>query len=232
MGDVTTAEQRVRTGRLVAIIRAPRLTRDSAVAMTEVLVDAGILALEFTLTSEGALDAVAAAVGVARGRAAVGAGTVLHEDQVRAVVDAGGDFVVSPHVSPAVIERAHSSGLLALPGAYTPTEVQLAVDSGARMIKLFPAQPAGVAYLRALRGPFPEVAFVPTGGVEVSQIPAFISAGAVAVALGSSLVASPDDVDGLRTRARAAVETLARAPGAGAHGPAQRNTTLDNPRGV
>lgn len=205
------AEQHVRDGRLVAIVRVPELTRASARAMTEVLVDAGVRALEFTLTSAGALDAVEAAVGVAGDRAAVGAGTVLYEEQVAAVADAGAQFVVSPHVSPAVIATAHGRGLLALPGAFTATEVQLAVDSGARMVKLFPAQPAGISYLKALRGPLDQVAFVPTGGVGIDDIEPFLSAGAVAVALGSSLVQSTDDLDGLRTRARAAV-TAARGP--------------------
>lgn len=203
------AEQHVREGRVVAIVRVPELTRSSAVAMTEVLVEEGVQALEFTLTSEGALDAVEAAVGVAGDRAAVGAGTVLYEEQVTAVADAGAQFVVSPHVSPAVIAASHARGLLALPGAFTATEVQLAVDSGARMVKLFPAQPAGIPYLKALRGPLDQVAFVPTGGIGIDEIARFLSAGAVAVALGSSLVQSTGDLDGLRTRARAAV-TAAR----------------------
>jgi 2-dehydro-3-deoxyphosphogluconate aldolase/(4S)-4-hydroxy-2-oxoglutarate aldolase len=79
------------------------------------------------------------------------------------------------------------------------------------MVKLFPAQPAGIPYLKALRGPLDQVAFVPTGGVGIEDIAPFLSAGAVAVALGSSLVRSTDDLDGLRTRARAAV-TAARGP--------------------
>ncbi len=79
------------------------------------------------------------------------------------------------------------------------------------MVKLFPAQPAGIPYLKALRGPLDQVAFVPTGGVGIDDIGPFLSAGAAAVALGSSLVQSTDDLEGLRTRARAAV-TAARGP--------------------
>ena len=179
--------------------------------MTEVLVDAGVRALEFTLTCVGALDAVSAAVEVAGDRAAVGAGTVLYEDQVSAVADAGAQFIVSPHVSPAVIAAAHDRGMPALPGAFTPTEVQLAVDSGARLVKLFPAQPAGLPYFTALRGPLDRVSFVPTGGIGIGDIGPFLAAGATAVALGSSLVRSTDDLDGLRDRARAAV-AAARGP--------------------
>jgi Entner-Doudoroff aldolase len=206
-----TAEQHVREGRLVAIVRVPELTRATAVAMTEVLVEAGVRALEFTLTCAGALEAVTAAAEAAGGRAAVGAGTVLHPGEVHAVADAGAEFVVSPNVSPAVIAAAHARGLMALPGAFTPTEIQLAVDSGARMVKLFPAQPAGVPYLKAVRGPLDRVSFVPTGGIAIDDIVPFLSAGAAAVALGSSLVRSVDDLDGLAARARAAV-AAARAP--------------------
>lgn len=202
----TTAEELVRAGRLVAIIRVPRLTPTDAVALTEILVESGVLALEFTLTSEGALAAVEAAAEAAGDRAAVGVGTVLAEDEVRAAADAGARFVVSPNVSPAVIGRAERLGLLALPGAYTPTEVVLAVDSGARLVKLFPAQPAGVPYLQALQGPLPDVGFVPTGGIRPTDVSAYLQAGAVAVALGSSLVRSTTDLDGLRTRARHVVE--------------------------
>jgi Entner-Doudoroff aldolase len=152
-------------------------------------------------------------VAVAGDRAAVGAGTVLYEEQVTAVAEAGAQFVVSPHVSPAVIAASHARGLLPLPGAFTATEVQLAVDSGARLVKLFPAMPAGIPYLKALQGPLDRVAFVPTGGVGIDDIGPFLSAGAVAVALGSSLVRSTDDLEGLRTRARAAVAAAHRPAG-------------------
>lgn len=211
-----SVETHVRAGRLVAIIRVPSLTRESAAALTSVLVDEGIRALEFTLTSAGALEAITAAREVAGDRAAVGAGTVLHEHQVQSVSDAGGQFIVSPNVSPAVIGRANELGLMPLPGAFTPTEIQLAVESGAPLVKLFPAQPAGLSYFRSLQGPLDKVAFVPTGGIGIDDIEPFLSAGAVAVALGSSLVTSADDLDGLRIRAQAAVratQSLGRSPG-------------------
>lgn len=200
------AEAHVRAGRLIAIIRVPSLTRESAVALTSVLVEEGVRALEFTLTSGGALEAIAAAREVAGDRAAVGAGTVLYEHQVQYVADAGGQFIVSPNVSPAVIRRANDLGLVPLPGAFTPTEIQLAVESGAPLVKLFPAQPAGLSYFRSLQGPLDTVSFVPTGGIGIDDIVPFLSAGAVAVALGSSLVNSTDDLDGLRIRAQAAVK--------------------------
>jgi 2-dehydro-3-deoxyphosphogluconate aldolase / (4S)-4-hydroxy-2-oxoglutarate aldolase len=200
-----TAEQHVRQGRLVAIVRVPQLTAASAAALTQTLVECGVTALEFTLNSGGALEAISSARAVAGERAAIGAGTVLHEDEVSRAADAGAQFVVSPDVSPAVIERTVSLGLMSLPGAFTATEVRRAVDCGAHLVKLFPAQPAGPGYLSSLLGPLPDVAFVPTGGVSVDDVPAFLRAGAVAVALGSSLVHSVDDLEGLRDRAHRAV---------------------------
>lgn len=198
-------------GRIVAIIRVPSLTTDQAVELTEVLVGEGIRALEFTLTSTGALAAIGAAVSVAGGRASVGAGTVLTADDVDAVADVGGEFVVAPNVSEAVIRRSLKRGLEPLPGALTPTEVRLAVEFGAGLIKLFPAEPGGLEYFRAIRAPLDDVAFVPTGGIGIDEIGAYLDAGAVAVGLGSALVSGTDDLDGLRTRARAAVKVVETA---------------------
>jgi 2-dehydro-3-deoxyphosphogluconate aldolase/(4S)-4-hydroxy-2-oxoglutarate aldolase len=204
------AEAHIRAGRLVAIVRVPRLTAASAEALTGCLVDAGVRALEFTLDSEGALEAIRVARSVAGDRAAVGAGTVLAPEQVDDAAAHGAHFIVSPDVCPEVIERTVRLGLLSLPGAFTATEVRRAVDCGARMVKLFPAMPTGAAYLRALRGPLPQVAFVPTGGVSTDDMAELFAAGAVAVAVGSSLVSSAEDLVGLRDRAVRAVAAAAR----------------------
>jgi 2-dehydro-3-deoxyphosphogluconate aldolase/(4S)-4-hydroxy-2-oxoglutarate aldolase len=204
------AEARIRAGRLVAIVRVPRLTPDTTRALTDVLVDAGVQAFEFTLDSDGALEAVGVAREVAGERAAVGAGTVLHPHQVDDAAAAGAQFIVSPDVCPGVITRTVALGLLALPGAFTATEVRRAVDLGAGLVKLFPAQPGGATYLRALRGPLPDVGFVPTGGIQPDDVAELLEAGATAVALGSSLVRSADDRSGLAERAGRAVAAALR----------------------
>ena len=212
MSAAGNAEQQIRQGRLVAIVRQPLLTARGAARLTEALVGAGVRALEFTLTSRGALDAVRAARQVAGDAAAVGTGTVLTVGDVERAADAGATFAVSPDVSEAVVRRTVELGLTSLPGAFTATEVRRAVDSGAHLVKLFPAQPAGPGYLGALLGPLPDVGFVPTGGVGVDDVPGFLSAGAVAVALGSQLVRADDDLEddacleALRHRASRAVE--------------------------
>jgi Entner-Doudoroff aldolase len=201
------AERAIRAGRIVAIVRLPRLSVLAATTLTETLVDSGVTAMEFTLTTENALEAVTAARTAAGDRAVIGAGTVLTVRQVEEAADAGAQFIVSPDVNIDVIEATAGRGLLSLPGAFTATEVRRAVDAGAAMVKLFPAGPGGVEYLKALRGPLPDVAFVPTGGIGVESVPDFIGAGAVAVALGSGLVSSAQDLSGLAARARRAVES-------------------------
>lgn len=203
------AEEHIRAGRLVAIVRVARLTAASAAALTEVLVDAGVRALEFTLDSGGAVEAIRSAREVAGEVAAVGAGTVLDVQDVDRSAAAGAQFVVSPDVCPDVVRRTVALGLTPLPGAFTATEVTRAVRCGARLVKLFPAQPAGPGYLRSLLGPLSAVGFVPTGGVSLDDVPAFLEAGATAVALGSSLVGSVEDLTGLRERAAAAVAAAA-----------------------
>jgi Entner-Doudoroff aldolase len=205
------AEQAIRAGRVIAIVRLPRLSVEAATTLTETLVEAGVTAMEFTLTTENALAAVAAARTVAGDRAVIGAGTVLSVREVEEAAEAGAQFIVSPDVNVDVIEATTRRGMLPLPGALTATEVCRAVDAGATMVKLFPAGPGGVAYLKALRGPLPDVAFVPTGGIDVESVADFISAGAVAVALGSGLVSSADDLSGLAARARRAVESAGGA---------------------
>ncbi|WP_037412113.1 bifunctional 4-hydroxy-2-oxoglutarate aldolase/2-dehydro-3-deoxy-phosphogluconate aldolase [Candidatus Solirubrobacter pratensis] len=195
---------------VVAILRL----RDHglAVEVAEALARGGIGVLELTQDDPAALAAlrrVAALKGVV-----VGAGTVTDVATVAAVADAGARFVVAPNVDPGVIGAALDAGLAPLPGALTATEVAAALAAGAEMIKLFPAGPMGTAYLRALRGPFEHVAFVPTGGIAHDAAGDWIAAGASAVGLGSDLVgARPADADleGIEARARVAVASARAA---------------------
>jgi len=118
----------------------------------------------------------------------VGVGTVVDSEQVRAAAAAGARFVVSPGFVPEVIETALTLGLEPVPGVFTATEILAATAAGARVMKLFPASCGGPPYLRALRGPFPDVALIPTGGVRIDEVHAYLEAGASVVALGSELV--------------------------------------------
>jgi 2-dehydro-3-deoxyphosphogluconate aldolase/(4S)-4-hydroxy-2-oxoglutarate aldolase len=186
------------------------------VGTLDALAAGGIELLEITLDTPGALGAIEQAASSGR---TVGAGTVLSADQVRACADAGAQFVVSPGLSHGVVAAAHELGLEPMPGVFTATEILDATAAGARVMKLFPASPAGPAYLSALRAPFPEAALVPTGGVRLDQIQAYLEAGATAVALGSELVGrstprSERDLERITAQAARAV-TAARAAGRG-----------------
>ena len=118
----------------------------------------------------------------------VGAGTVMTREQARAAADAGARFALAPNVDEAVIDEALKHGLVAIPGALTPTEIAHAYNLGAAMVKLFPAGDLGMGYLKALRGPLPHIPLMAVGGVDLKNIADFFKAGAKAVGLGSNIV--------------------------------------------
>jgi 2-dehydro-3-deoxyphosphogluconate aldolase/(4S)-4-hydroxy-2-oxoglutarate aldolase len=179
-------------------------------SVLEALREGGITQLEVTLDTPGALDAVA------RERAAgrpVGVGTVVAADDVRAAAAAGAAFVVGPGVMPAMVSAAVELGVDAIPGALTPTEILGACELGATAVKLFPAPVGGPAYVRALRGPIPDVPFVPTGGIAVDDVRHYLDAGATCVGLGADLVGRepPRDADELELIAERAAKAVAAA---------------------
>jgi 2-dehydro-3-deoxyphosphogluconate aldolase / (4S)-4-hydroxy-2-oxoglutarate aldolase len=197
---------------VVAIARAPS-TRHMADAV-ETLVAAGIRCIELTLTTPGALACIASLVASLGAEACIGAGTVLSADEANACIDAGARFLVAPSAVPDVVTAAAAVGIPCLPGALTPSEIVGAWNGGAAAVKLFPASLGGPEYLRAVRAPLPDVAIVPTGGVAISDVAGFISAGATAVGLGGPLFANSlvdGDCGALRERAAQAVEAIGLA---------------------
>ncbi|MDX1650642.1 MAG: DUF1805 domain-containing protein, partial [Myxococcota bacterium] len=142
--------------------------------------------------------------------AVVGAGTVLEAAQVKAVAEAGGRFVISPVFDPEVVDAAHGHGLLAVPGAATPTEILAAWRHGAHLVKVFPAAAlGGPAFLRALRGPLPEVPLVPTSGPTSRDLAEWFAAGANLVGIGAEVCApgrGPAEVEAAARRVRAALD--------------------------
>jgi len=172
---------------IIPVIRAA--SADAALAVVEALVQAGLRVAEITMTVPNAIDAIASVEKRFGGEVLVGAGTVTDAETVRRAVDAGAEFIVSPCLVPEVIDAARRAEVAVLPGALTPTEVFEAFRLGGDMVKVFPAQSVGgAAYLRALRGPFPDIPFVPTGGVTLDNVREMFDAGAVAVGVGSELV--------------------------------------------
>jgi 2-dehydro-3-deoxyphosphogluconate aldolase/(4S)-4-hydroxy-2-oxoglutarate aldolase len=186
---------------LIAIVR---FSAGGALAdVVRALSAGGIELTEITIDTPGALTAVAEAV--AEGHA-VGVGTVVTAEQVRASARAGASFVVSPGLVAEVVQEARACGVEPIPGVFTGTEVLAAMSAGARLLKLFPAAAVGERYLQALRAPFPHAAFVPTGGIALSEIRGYLDAGAAAVALGSQLVGheSPSTAEGFAELTRRA----------------------------
>lgn len=179
---------------------------DAAKAVVEALVEAGLVVAEITMTVPRAMDAIASVAKHFGDKVLVGAGTVTDADTARRAVDAGAEFIVTPCLVPEVIDTARRAEVAVLPGALTPTEVLHAFRLGGDMVKIFPAQNVGGAsYLRALRGPFPDIPLVPTGGVTLDNVRDMFDAGAAAVGVGSELISK----DALARRDYAAIGALA-----------------------
>lgn len=187
--------------RLMAIVRAP--DAQGAVRAGLALCGAGIRLVEVSLTTPGAVDAIARLRHDAPQDVQVGAGTVLTAGDVADVVAAGAQFVVTPALAESV-EATVAAGLPLVAGAFTPSEAVAAVQRGADVVKLFPASTLGAGYLRALRDPLPHVPFMAVGGVGPQQAREFLAAGATAVGVGGPLLgdaAAGGDLDALRQRA-------------------------------
>jgi len=177
----------LKTAGLIPVVRAE--SSDRAVRITEALVEGGVGSIEITMTVPGAFDVIRAVSERFRDRVLVGAGTVTTIAQLEGALHAGAQFIVSPAVVPDVIRGARARDVVMMPGAFTPTEVLTAWQLGGDVIKIFPASHiGGASYLRALKGPFPEIPFCPTGGVSLDTLGDFIQAGAVAVGVGGELV--------------------------------------------
>jgi 2-dehydro-3-deoxyphosphogluconate aldolase/(4S)-4-hydroxy-2-oxoglutarate aldolase len=189
---------------IIPVIRAP--SADAAVAVVGALLQAGLTVAEITMTVPNAIDAIASVAKRFANQVLVGAGTVTDADTARRAIDAGAEFIVTPCLVREVIDAGRRAEVAVLPGALTPTEVLDAFRLGGDMVKVFPAQNVGGAsYLRALRGPFPEIPLVPTGGVTLDNVREMFDAGAAAVGVGGELISK----DALARRDYAAISALA-----------------------
>ena len=178
---------------LVPIVRAP--SPEDAFRAAEAIISGGIGIAEITMTVPNAIRAMERVTERYGDKVLLGAGTILDPESCRAALLAGAEFIVTPSLDVRVIEMARRYSKPCFPGALTPTEVLTAWQAGADMVKIFPAGPVGgPKYIKALKGPFPQIDFVPTGGVNLETTPEFIKAGAAAVAVGGELV----DVKALR----------------------------------
>lgn len=184
---------KIREVGLIPIVRAP--SAEDAMRAAEAIVAGGIGITEITMTVPGALKVMEAVAERYGDKVLLGAGTILDAETCRAAMLAGAEFIVTPSLDVRVIEMARRYSKPIFPGALTPTEVVTAWQAGADMVKIFPCGPVGgPKYIKALKGPFPHIEMVPTGGVNLETTGDFIKAGAAAVAVGGELV----DVKALR----------------------------------
>ncbi|HLA24094.1 MAG TPA: bifunctional 4-hydroxy-2-oxoglutarate aldolase/2-dehydro-3-deoxy-phosphogluconate aldolase [bacterium] len=185
MNGASTLSQIEHSG-IIAIVRLAAAAPLADVA--EALAAGGIDALEFTITTPGALHGIEESRARLEGRALVGAGTVLDESTARAAIDAGATFIVTPTLTLDVIAVCRREGIPVFPGAMTPTEILAAWQAGADIVKVFPASALGPDYIRQVRAPLPQVKLMPTGGISAANAQEYFAAGAVAVGVGGRLV--------------------------------------------
>jgi len=203
---IDAAIQKIQEVGIIPVVRAANA--DEARRAVDAIREGGIPIIEITMTVPGAPDIIRQLVRDFGSRVLTGAGTVTNAQQAEICMDAGAQFLVSPGLSVPVVQAAARRSILALPGALTPTEVMAAMDAGARVIKVFPCSSAGgPKHIKALKAPFPEGRFVPTGGVNLATAPEYLAAGAFALGIGADLV----DVKALRRNEGSKVVEMAKA---------------------
>ncbi|MEA5453808.1 bifunctional 4-hydroxy-2-oxoglutarate aldolase/2-dehydro-3-deoxy-phosphogluconate aldolase [Sinomonas sp. JGH33] len=204
---------RTASARLIVVVRAPDAAAYAPVL--DVLVDAGIQSLELTLSTPGTLEALPQLRERYDGVADVGVGTVTDADQLTAAIDSGARYIVTPITSAELVTQSTGAGVPIVPGGFTPTELFTSWAAGASAVKVFPAGRLGPGYAADLRGPFPDLEFVPSGGVDLESADAWLRAGAVAVSVGGPLLGDAfagGDAQALRRRAEAFVALCRREP--------------------
>lgn len=200
--------QAVLARRMVAIVRAD--SADGALQAAEACIAGGISALEVAFTTPGTLEVIQTLRARHGAGVLLGAGTVLDPETARLAILAGAQFIISPSVNVETIRMCQRYQVLAMPGVMTPTEIVTALEAGADLIKIFPAETFGPSYIKALRAPLPHAPLMPTGGVSVDNLAEWFANGALAVGIGSSLTgpAARGDYAAVTVRARAFVERM------------------------
>lgn len=190
---------------IIAILRG--ITAEEAVEIGEALFEAGISIIEVPLNSPEPLESIERLARTFANRALIGAGTVLEAKHVPLIASAGGELIVSPHMDAEVIATSVATGLVSLPGYFTPSEAFAAAQAGAHALKLFPAEGAGPAVLKAQKAVFPpDLPIFVVGGVTPEKIGPWLAAGAAGFGIGSQLYRPGDHADDVYGRARQLVE--------------------------
>ncbi|KAA9108102.1 bifunctional 4-hydroxy-2-oxoglutarate aldolase/2-dehydro-3-deoxy-phosphogluconate aldolase [Microbacterium rhizomatis] len=204
--------ERTLASRLIVVARA-QAAEDYDRVLDE-LIEAGIRSIELTLTTPRTFDRLPVLLERYGAVADLGIGTVTSTDDLARAIDAGAHYVVTPITSPTLVKKAADAGMPIVPGGLTPTELFSSWSGGASAVKIFPAGQVGPGYVADLRGPFPDIMVVPSGGVDLDGARAWLNAGAVAVSVGGPLLGDAfrgGDLASLRRRAEAFVAVCARA---------------------
>ena len=178
--------QRIEACKIVSIIRAN--SSDELIKVAAAIKDGGVDVIEVTMTTPDALQVINDVANRYGDKLLVGVGSVLDAETARAAILAGAEFVVSPTTKLAVIEICNRYGKVVMPGAFTPTEILTAWESGADYVKVFPSSGVGPGYIKDIKAPLPQIPLVPTGGVNIENAGEFIASGAAALGVGSALV--------------------------------------------
>ena len=186
-----TTLNRILENKLIAIIRGA--DPDNVMRLTQALLDGGVTTIEVTMNSPKALSVIGKITDEFGDQVLVGAGTVLDPETARQAILAGAKFILSPTVNIETIKLTKRYGAVCIPGAFTPTEILSAFESGGDIIKVFPGL-LGPNYIKDILGPLPQIPLLPTGGVDLENINAFLKAGAVGCGIGSALVNTKQQV--------------------------------------
>ena len=200
---------------VVAVIRAS--SKDQLVGIAEALIAGGVIGIEVTMSTPQAIAGIELLAQRLGDRAVVGVGTVLDPATAAAAIAAGAQFVVSPVFDPSIVSAVKRYGKIVIPGAFTPTEILAAWSGGADVVKVFPSTALGPGYFKDLLAPLPQLRLTPTGGVDVSNVGAWIKAGAVFVGAGSALISSQalatSDWSSITSKAQQFIQAIRAARG-------------------
>ena len=200
----------IRNERLIVIVRGVK--SEQLIPLAEAMYEGGVRLLEVTYSANGKVPDEETAKNIGAlvkhfgDRMQIGAGTVLTEKQVALTAAAGGKYVISPNANPAVIAATRKAGLVSIPAAYTPTEIEAAYECGADFVKLFPVTSLGPSYVKAVRGPLNHIPLLAVGGVDLSNLADYAKAGVSGFGIGGNIV----DKKMLETGDYAAITDLAK----------------------
>ena len=207
-----TIQQIERLG-AVAVVRLTDAER--GMQIVEAIHKGGVSAIEITMTVPNALEMIGQVAREMADEVIIGVGSVTDREGARRAIEAGARYVVAPIFKPEIVEEAHRHGAPAMPGAFSPTEIQLAHEAGADVIKVFPADIVGMKFFKAVLAPLPHLKLMPTGGVSLTNAGDWLRHGAVAVGVGSALLdkkaIAESDYARLTENARTLVRSIAEA---------------------